>query len=617
MSRRIFCKLLFVAVAVFGLLVLPGLVSAQGRSEEALERVIKVQEKYTGALMARAGVEGTGVGYDENGELAIKIYTATAGLPDLPEQLERVPVQVVVTGEFHARVDPTAWFPRPVPIGVSTGHPDITAGTIGCRVKDASGNVYALSNNHVYANSNDASIGDSALQPGPYDGGKDPEDAIGTLHDFEPINFSGGDNTIDAAIALTDAGLLGVATPGIEGVDGYGTPSSSTVAAFPEMPVQKYGRTTRWTHGQVSAINATVDVCYETRGPFRCVKLARFVDQIVITPGDFSAGGDSGSLIVTDYPDNPENDKRPVGLLFAGSDTHTIANPIDAVLGAFGVTIDGGQTSTGSISGTVTSSDGGGAIEGAIVSTDTGQSATTASDGTYFINEVPTGDRLVTASADGFQPETQSAIVNENETSTVDFVLNPIPVGSITGFVTSAGDSTPISGATVTVDTGQSDTTGADGSYTIGDVPTGDRSVTASADGFQPETKSATVNENETTTVDFALNPVTTPTNVIVILPSGSDGYATQGGRYRDKHLLVTVALEDDLGNPVAGASVSIDLDLDGSPDSSGTGTTGTDGTVTFTRNNAPSGTYTTKVTDVTAAGLTWDGETPPNSFTK
>ena len=32
---------------------------------------------------------------------------------------------------------------------------------------------------------------------------------------------------------------------------------------------------------------------------------------------------------------------------------------------------------------------------------------------------------------------------------------------------------------------------------------------------------------------------------------------------------------------------------------------------------SAPSGTYTTIVTNVVAAGLTWDGVTPGNSFTK
>ena len=91
--------------------------------------------------------------------------------------------------------------------------------------------------------------------------------------------------------------------------------------------------------------------------------------------------------------------------------------------------------------------------------------------------------------------------------------------------------------------------------------------------------------------------------------------YATEGGRNRDKHLLITVGLMDDLG-PVENASVSIELFHNGNLDGLGTGTTGTDGTVTFSRKNAGSGTYTTEVTGVTSAGLTWDGVTPPNSFT-
>ena len=101
------------------------------------------------------------------------------------------------------------------------------------------------------------------------------------------------------------------------------------------MKVKKYGRTTGLTKGRVYAINLTVDVEYETG-------TARFDDQIIISPGTFSAGGDSGSLIVVDGTGrNKKSDRLPVGLLFAGSDLFTIANPIVPVLDAFGVTIDG------------------------------------------------------------------------------------------------------------------------------------------------------------------------------------------------------------------------------------------------------------------------------------
>jgi len=220
---------------------------------------------------------------------------------------------------------PPLWCERPVPIGVSTGHPNITAGTIGCRVIDGAGTVYALSNNHVYADENKAHIGDNVLQPGTYDGGVDPDDAIGTLADFVTIVFGPRSrNTVDAAIAVSTVDLLGNATP----FGGYGTPSSTTVEPEVGMEVHKHGRTTGLTEGGITGINATVRVRYDSGQ-------ARFLGQIVIGPGGFSDGGDSGSLIVTQEGNNP------VGLLFAGSSSVTIANPIDEVLAAFGASIDG------------------------------------------------------------------------------------------------------------------------------------------------------------------------------------------------------------------------------------------------------------------------------------
>ena len=340
MTRRLFSKILLVVVAIFGLLALSGVLSAQGRSQDAFERVKEVQERHTDRLMAIDGVEGTAVGLDDADRPAVKVFLENPGVRGIPRELDGVPVHPVVTGKIYAlakpsgkppkpeRVDPTAWFTRPVPIGVSTGHPNITAGTIGCRVKDGGGNVYALSNNHVYADENRASIGDNVLQPGSYDGGGKVEgrnDVIGNLADYEPIVFStSASNTIDAAIALSSTALLGKATPS----DGYGTPKSAIVSAKVRQSVQKYGRTTRLTKGRVYAINATVKVQYDTG-------VARFVKQIIITGGSFSAGGDSGSLIVT------QTGKNPVGLLFAGSTSMTVGNPIDLVLGRFGVTVDG------------------------------------------------------------------------------------------------------------------------------------------------------------------------------------------------------------------------------------------------------------------------------------
>jgi hypothetical protein len=139
---------------------------------------------------------------------------------------------------------------------------------------------------------------------------------------------------MDAAIAISSTEELGYSTPT---VGGYGAPDSNPTSAAVNMQVKKYGRTTGLTQGTVSELNVTVDVCYETLGFFRCKKLARFVGQIGISPGTFSAGGDSGSLIVTQEGNNP------VGLLFAGSSIRTFANPIELVLTHFGVTVDGGS----------------------------------------------------------------------------------------------------------------------------------------------------------------------------------------------------------------------------------------------------------------------------------
>jgi hypothetical protein len=356
MRKRTFLKITMV-VAVLSLLALAILTppaTAQGRSDEALQHVIEVQERHTPALMAMPGVVGTAVGYNRDGRLSVNVFVETGSdAVGIPRHLDGIPVAVRVTGQIVAlRPQPGHGGPggqdggtspsaectsttgrfRPACIGISTGHPTITAGTIGCRVVDRQGNVYALSNNHVYAASNQAIIGDAVLQPGAYDGGTALDDMIGSLADFEPIDFDGGENTIDAAIAIVSEAALGNATPS----DGYGMPKSTTMLPSLNMKVKKYGRTTALTKGTITGLHATVNVNYGDAG------VARFVGQVIITGGEFSAGGDSGSLIVVDGKGKTNaDDRKPVALLFAGGINMTIANPIDAILENFDVTVDG------------------------------------------------------------------------------------------------------------------------------------------------------------------------------------------------------------------------------------------------------------------------------------
>jgi hypothetical protein len=310
-----------------------------------VQAAIVAQERHTTELLRIPGVVGTAVGLLPNGTPAVRVYLASGDVGGLPASLEGVPVTPVVTGQFMARSNPTLRA-RPAPLGYSVGHFAITAGSIGARVVDGAGNVYILSNNHVLANSNAASIGDAIYQPGAYDGGT-AADQIATLFAFKPINFSGGANTFDAAIARSTPAELGFASPTD---DGYGAPSSQIfgdangdgmfddVNSLLGLPVQKYGRTTKLTHGQITGINGTVTVCYEVLYIF-CIKSATYTNQLIVDAAGFSGGGDSGSLIVTD-----NGSLNPVGLLFAGSSTQTIVNRIDLVLSYFNVSIDNGNT---------------------------------------------------------------------------------------------------------------------------------------------------------------------------------------------------------------------------------------------------------------------------------
>jgi hypothetical protein len=381
LPRHISCLLifafLFASIVSTGTSVFlsPTLAEAQGSEKGNLHRhhplvreAIDVLYRHRDRLMRIPDVVGTGVGIGSDGLPVIKVFTARHDVRGIPEWLELTPVHVETTGRFYALRGETCdstgeklctvaerW-PLPVPTGVSVGHPAITAGTIAARVTDGT-NVYVLSNNHVLANVNQASIGDPILQPGPYDGGT-VYDAIANLSDFQPIAFCDvffiwlicdQTNTIDAAIAESEPAKLGFATPLGEfgSLKGYGAPSSTlhpaygnpgtigdeNLASLLGIGVQKYGRGSGWTTGSINTINATVDVCYDEN----CNNIARFTDQLIVTPGTFSAGGDSGSLVVTN-----DGLKQAVGLLFAGSNTQTIINRIDLVLNRFGVTIDEG-----------------------------------------------------------------------------------------------------------------------------------------------------------------------------------------------------------------------------------------------------------------------------------
>jgi hypothetical protein len=83
----------------------------------------------------------------------------------------------------------------------------------------------------------------------------------------------------------------------------------------------------------------------------------------------------------------------------------------------------------------------------------------------------------------------------------------PPTTGSIDGIVIDSSNSSPIVGATVSADSGQGDTTATDGSYTLAGVPTGTRTVTISASGYDSASPSTTVTDGGTSTLNVSLSP--------------------------------------------------------------------------------------------------------------
>jgi hypothetical protein len=206
------------------------------------------------------------------------------------------------------------------------GHFKITAGTIGAIAREKKTNRdVILSNNHVLANENVAKIGDAILQAGAFDGGAVPRDAIANLSKWIELSAKRS-NLIDAAIAPVTKSI------DFDPIDYKGIGKLAGTRTAPLLPgtdVKKVGRTTGVTQGRVSAIEVDKVVIDYDMGSLS------FDNQIEIESvdsGAFSAGGDSGSLIL-------DEENLGCALLFAGSERGgsndrglTYANPIATVL---------------------------------------------------------------------------------------------------------------------------------------------------------------------------------------------------------------------------------------------------------------------------------------------
>jgi len=190
------------------------------------------------------------------------------------------------------------------------------SGTLGSLVTDGT-TQYILSNNHVLGRSDQASPGEDVSQPGLIDNGCRVATLVGDFTIASPLG-----SNVDAAIAQLRSGTMD-STGFIEDI---GVPARSVVAPSVGLSVAKSGRTTGFTTGTIGSINTSVSVQYQMGCNSGKKFTVSYTNQVVINSSSFSAGGDSGSLIVSNSGHNP------VALLYAGSSSSTIGNPAGEVL---------------------------------------------------------------------------------------------------------------------------------------------------------------------------------------------------------------------------------------------------------------------------------------------
>ncbi len=327
-----------------------------------MDRYFRALNKTRGKLLDLQNVVGIGIGHkhvgeESTGEPAFILYVEKK-LPaaDLqrsqvvPKKIHGLVTDVVEIGVVRMLNDRTKRV-RPCQPGMSIGHFQSSAGTMGAVVKDReTKELMVLSNNHVLANGSTyqearAKKGDPILQPGPYDGGK-TEDRIGVLPRYVPLEksisradcpvamslarevtrlinlfkrdyeirfykHSKSENTVDCAVVKLDSeDIVRPAILEIGEVNGISE-------AKPGEKVRKSGRTSGVTSGVVKSVNTTLQVEMDKD------EKVWFTEQVVTDLP--SKPGDSGSLILN-------QDKKAIGLLFAGSEKLTVFNRIANVM---------------------------------------------------------------------------------------------------------------------------------------------------------------------------------------------------------------------------------------------------------------------------------------------
>lgn len=326
-----------------------------------IRAVMAIQNRHTPALMLDPDVVATATTVDETGQPAILLLvTSERARGKAPAFIDDIRVITQITDPLVAmkgkpgggggggggtETDHKALQTTPIKMGTSGGwRYDLAngyccGGTLGSLIQ-VGGNIRILSNYHVFeADIFDGGDGlvatkdDPIVHPALIDIGCQAANGI----DVATLVVSSAlpNNNVDCSSANIINGQVDTSGAILE----IGTISSTTVAAYVGQDVKKSGRTTGLGRASVSGLNATVNITYENECAGGTAFTKTFTGQIVTTNkgSKFLAGGDSGSLMVEDVTTNP----HAVGLLFAGSRSAAIANPIDDVLSFYNATMVG------------------------------------------------------------------------------------------------------------------------------------------------------------------------------------------------------------------------------------------------------------------------------------
>ena len=333
----------------------------------SVRAVIAVQDDVTPELLSTDGILGTAVGLDNNQPVLV-VYVDKDGakvddvIRSVPARIGGTGVKVELTEKFQAfrgrpggggqnSVSHKAKQSTPIQLGTSGGwRKDLAngyccGGTLGSMIQ-VNGIQYILSNYHVFeadivngGNSTVATTGDYIIQPGLIDVNCNAANAqnVGTLVKLSSLPNS----NVDCSVAQVISGAVASNGAILE----IGTLSAQTVGASLNQAVKKSGRTTGLSRSRISGLNATISVTYDNECAGGTAFTKTFTGQIVVanSSSSFLASGDSGSLMVEDVTTNP----RAVGLLYAGSSTSAIANPINEVLQFLGSKLGGTATMVG------------------------------------------------------------------------------------------------------------------------------------------------------------------------------------------------------------------------------------------------------------------------------